>query len=182
MSRHLIPVLAFIALGAVFAFTLKRIGSGDLDVRQIQSPLIGKRAPVFELPSVADPAQKVSTAMLAGKPYLLNVWGTWCVACRDEHAALLAIASESTVPIVGLNWKDERDLAQQWLAQLGNPYTYVAFDQDGRVAIDWGVYGAPETFLVSGDGMVIDKYIGPMTEAIWRERFAPRIAALGAAK
>jgi cytochrome c biogenesis protein CcmG/thiol:disulfide interchange protein DsbE len=180
MWRYLLPGLLFVALGAVFAFTLARIDRGELDVRQIQSPLIGKPAPVFELPSVEDPSRRVSSAKLAGRPYLLNVWGTWCFACREEHAALLEIASQGAVPIIGLDWKDERAAAQEWLARLGNPYAEVAFDQEGRVAIDFGVYGAPETFLVSPQGVIVAKHIGPMTPAIFRAEFLPLLANMGA--
>ncbi len=177
--RYWLPVAIFLALGAVFAFTLTKIGRGELDVRQIDSPLIGKAAPQWELPTLQDAATKIGTNELAGKPYVLNVWGTWCFACREEHASLLQIAGQTDVPIVGLNWKDERDLAQQWLAQLGNPYTHVAFDSEGRVAIDWGVYGAPETFLVSPKGVVLTKHVGPMTEQVWRKKFLPLLASGG---
>jgi cytochrome c biogenesis protein CcmG/thiol:disulfide interchange protein DsbE len=107
----------------------------------------------------------------------LNVWGTWCAACREEHEALLAIAQQHVVPIIGLDYMDERDRAKLWLEQLGNPYQAVAFDTDGRAAIDWGVYGAPETFLVDGQGRVIYKFISPMTQQVWEQDFLPRIAA-----
>jgi cytochrome c biogenesis protein CcmG/thiol:disulfide interchange protein DsbE len=179
MWKHWLPVAIFLALGAVFAFTLTKIGSGELNVRQIQSPLIGKTAPPWELPTLDDPNATIGTRSLAGRPYLLNVWGTWCFACREEHQALLEIAGEGVVPIVGLNWKDERDLAQQWLAKLGNPYTQVAFDSEGKVAIDWGVYGAPETFLVSAQGVVLEKHVGPITDQVWREKFVPLLARQG---
>lgn len=179
MWRYLLPGLLFVALGAVFAFTLTKIGRGELDVRQIQSPLIGKPAPTFELTSLDDPTRMVSSAKLAGRPYLLNVWGTWCFACREEHAALLEIASQGVVPIVGLNWKDEREPAKEWLARLGDPYSDVAFDQEGRVAIDFGVYGAPETFLVSPQGVIMAKHIGPMTPEIFRTKFVPLLAKMG---
>ena len=109
--------------------------------------------------------------------YVLNVWGTWCIACREEHEALLAIAQQHVVPIIGLDYMDQRDKARQWLTQLGNPYDAVAFDTDGRTAIDWGVYGAPETFLVDGEGRVIFKFISPMTAEVWQREFLPRIAA-----
>jgi cytochrome c biogenesis protein CcmG, thiol:disulfide interchange protein DsbE len=177
--KHWLPVAVFLALGAVFAVTLAKIGSGELNVREIQSPLLGKAAPAWELPTVEDAARTIGTQQLAGRPYLLNVWGTWCFACREEHAALLEIAGEGVVPIVGLNWKDERDLAMDWLSRLGNPYTYNAFDAEGRVAIDWGVYGAPETFLVSGQGVVLTKHVGPMTQQVWREKFVPLLAQAG---
>lgn len=178
MWRYLLPVVLFVALGGVFALTLTKIGKGELDVRQIESPLIGKPAPKFSLPSLDDPARAITSEKLAGKPYLVNVWGTWCFACREEHAALLDIASQGVVPIYGLNWKDEREPAKEWLRQLGNPYSDVMFDQEGRVAIDFGVYGAPETFLVSPDGVIVEKHIGPMNDKVWREKFVPLLAKM----
>lgn len=173
MWRHLGPAIAFVLLGGLFAVVLLRIGSGRLDVREIQSPLIGKRAPAFRLPSVTDGSQWVDSRDLSGKTHLVNVWGTWCAACREEHAALLAIARREGVPIIGLDWKDEPATAREFLAALGNPYAAVAADRDGRVAIDWGVYGAPETFLISADGRVLTKQVGPMTPEIWQARFLP---------
>jgi len=173
MWRHLGPALAFILLGGLFAVVLVRIGNGRLDVREIQSPLIGKAAPSFRLASVTDGSQWVDSRELAGKMYVLNVWGTWCAACRDEHPVLLEIARSAHVPIIGLDWKDEPETAREFLATLGNPYAAVAADRDGRVAIDWGVYGAPETFLVSASGQVLIKQVGPMTPQIWSDRFVP---------
>jgi cytochrome c biogenesis protein CcmG, thiol:disulfide interchange protein DsbE len=119
----------------------------------------------------------VDNRALKGQVYVLNVWGTWCVACRQEHEALLAISQQHVVPIIGLDYMDQRDKAKQWLNQLGNPYQAVAFDTDGRTAIDWGVYGAPETFLVDGQGRVLYKFISPMTPEIWQREFLPRISA-----
>ncbi len=167
--RYLIPVLIFAGLVAFFAIGLKR------DPRYIPSPLIGKPAPAFELSAVEDPARKVSSRDFQGRMYVVNVWGTWCVGCREEHATLLEIARSNVVPIVGLNWKDELPLAQQWLQQLGNPYVATAFDPEGRVGIDWGVYGAPETFLVDGNGVVQYKHIAPLTMEVWQREFLPRI-------
>ena len=142
MLRYLIPVGLLLALVAFFYVGLGR------DKQTLPSPLIGKPAPEFSLPRVGDRTQTVSSRDYAGQPYVLNVWATWCVGCRQEHDALLEIASRGEVPIVGLNWKDDMQLAQQWLRELGNPYVATAFDEEGRVAIDWGVYGAPETFLI----------------------------------
>ncbi len=172
--RFLLPVGIFAAL-AVFLY----VGLGQ-NPGQIPSPLLEKPAPTFSLPSVADPQRQVSTADFSGSPYVLNVWATWCVGCRQEHETLLAIARSGAVPLVGLAWKDERVLVQSWLDQLGNPYTAVAFDADGRVAIDWGVYGAPETFLVGADGRILYKHIAPMTLAAWEREFLPRIRQAGA--
>jgi len=174
--RHLLPAVAVLALGGLFAFALVRIGSGALDVHEIKSPLIGRSAPAFDLPSVVDPAKRVATKSLAGRMYVLNVWGTWCGACRDEHSALLAIARTNAVPIIGMDWRDEHDQAVSYLSELGNPYAEVAADADGRAAIDWGVYGAPETFLVSASGTVLEKHIGALTDEIWKTKFVPHLA------
>lgn len=169
MLRFLIPIGL---LGALVAFFFVGLGR---DKETLPSPLIGKPAPAFSLPRVDDPSRTVSSGEFAGRPYVLNVWATWCVGCRQEHDALLAIAARGDVPIVGLNWKDDRELAQRWLRELGNPYVVNAFDEEGRVAIDWGVYGAPETFLIDAAGNVIHKHIAPMTVEIWESEFVPRL-------
>ena len=174
--RYLLPFVIFIALVAVFSLTLWKIREHRLNIEEIKSPLIGRAAPIFDLPSLTNPAQRVGNAALRGHPYLLNVWGTWCQECRAEHGTLLELAKTGQVPLVGLDWKDDSSLAQSYLVGLGNPYTAVANDADGRVAIDWGVYGAPETFLVSADGVVLAKHIGAMTLDVWRQDFAPKIA------
>ena len=175
MWRYMAPAGAFLALGALFAFALLRIQRGDLDVREIKSPLLGKPAPSFVLPLVTDPAQRFDSHALAGKAYVVNVWGTWCPACREEHESLLSLSRIAGVPFIGIDWKDEGPLAQQYLTQLGNPYQQVVADADGRVAIDWGVYGAPETFLVSPQGIVLQKHTGALTAAVWAEKFAPLV-------
>jgi len=171
--RFLLPALAFAALVVFFVIGLQQ------DPSEIRSPLIGKPAPAFVLESLAGPDWKVGSADHAGGAWLLNVWATWCVGCREEHDTLLAIARENRVPMVGLNWRDDRALALRWLDQLGNPYTAVAYDPDGRTAIDWGVYGAPETFLIGADGTVLQKRIGPMTQDIWRQDFLPLLSLPG---
>ena len=173
MWKFILPVAAFIALTVLFAFGL----NPKRDIHALPSPLIGKSAPLFTLTDVEDPTRLVSNAELKGQVYLLNVWGTWCVNCREEHEMLLAIARQHLVPIIGLDYMDERAKAKQWLDQLGNPYAAVAFDTDGRTAIDWGVYGAPETFLVDGRGRVVYKFISAMTPEVWQHEFLPRIAA-----
>jgi len=175
MWKYLAPLAGFLVLAVAFYFGLQRNPS------VIPSPLIGKPAPQFSLPDVRDPARQVSNADYRGKMYLLNVWGTWCVGCRQEHDTLIEIAKSSPVPIIGLNWKDEREAAIGWLDQLGDPYVASAFDPEGRVAIDWGVYGAPETFLVGADGRVLRKHVAAMTMEAWRQDFEPLIAAGAAA-
>jgi len=173
MWKFVLPAAAFVALVVLFAFGL----NPKRDIHALPSPLIGKQAPLFDLGDVLDPTRIVSNGALKGQVYVLNVWGTWCVACREEHEALLEIARARVVPIIGLDYMDEREKAKQWLTQLGNPYQAVAFDTDGRTAIDWGVYGAPETFLVDGQGRVLYKFISPMTPEVWQQEFLPRIQA-----
>jgi cytochrome c biogenesis protein CcmG/thiol:disulfide interchange protein DsbE len=173
MWKFLLPFAAFVALAVLFAFGL----DPKRDIHALPSPLIGKRAPAFTLTDLLEPSRPVSNETLKGQVYVLNVFATWCVPCREEHAALLAISQQHVVPIIGLNWKDQREPAKQWLEKLGNPYQAVAFDGDGRAAIDWGVYGAPETYLVDSQGRVIFKFISPMTQQEWDSEFMPRIAA-----
>ena len=173
MWKFLLPFAAFVALAVLFAFGL----NPKRDIHALPSPLIGKAAPQFALTDVLDANRIVSNSTLKGQVYVLNVWATWCVPCREEHEALLAISQTHLVPLIGLNWKDKRDRSQLWLQQLGNPYQSVAFDGDGRAAIDWGVYGAPETYLVGKDGQVLFKYISPITQQVWNDEFVPRIAA-----
>ena len=127
------------------------------------SPLVGKPAPAFSLPRLEAPDQQLTASERLGEVWLLNVWATWCVGCRQEHDALLAIAASGEVPIYGLNWKDDTLQARAWLQQLGDPVCATGVDADGRVAIDWGVYGAPETFLIGPDGKVLHKHIAPIT-------------------
>ena len=175
MWKFVVPFAVFIILGAFLYVGLYR------DPSEVPSPLIGKPAPEFSLPSLQDPAYAVGSKEMHGKTWVLNVWGTWCAGCRQEHPVLLQIARSTSVPIIGLDWKDDATEAQRWLAELGNPYAAVAFDSEGRVAIDWGVYGAPETFLIGADGKVLYKHIAPMTLEVWAREFEPRIQAATAA-
>ena len=169
MWKFLLPATIFAVLVGFFFVGLSR------DPSQVPSPLIGKSAPAYTLSKVEDLTQKVSNTDYLGKKHLVNVWATWCVECRKEHAVLLEIARQNIVPIVGLDWKDDLASAQQWLQQLGNPYVATAFDEEGRVAIDFGVYGAPETFLIDEQGKVIHKHIGSLSMEIWASEFMPRI-------
>jgi cytochrome c biogenesis protein CcmG/thiol:disulfide interchange protein DsbE len=169
--RYLVPIVAFGILIPVFIIGLQR------DPSDLPSPFIGKQAPAFTLPSLEDPRVNVGSSDYAGRVALVNVWATWCVGCRQEHGFLLTLAEREDVPIYGLNWRDDREAALAWLRQLGNPYAASAFDQDGSVAVDWGVYGAPETFLIGADGTVLHKHLGPLDEAAWERDFKGKIAA-----
>jgi cytochrome c biogenesis protein CcmG, thiol:disulfide interchange protein DsbE len=188
MWRYLIPAGIFTALVAFFFVGLGR------DKQTLPSPLIGKPAPAFTLPRVDDLSQVVSSKDFAGRMYAVNVWGPWCVACRDEHEVLLHIASRNIIPIVGLTVPQgalvdnqgkplppedvfaEIQLAQRWLRELGNPYQVSVFDQLWKVAIDFGVYGAPETFLIDARGTIVHKHAGPLSMAVWERDFMPKIA------
>jgi len=171
MSKFLIPLFAFLLLVAVFVVGL------TMDPSRIPSPLLENPAPVFSLPSLQDPAVEVGSANYANSMALVNIWATWCAGCRQEHGFLLELAREGDIPIFGLNWRDNRPDALQWLQTLGDPYIASAFDVDGRVGIDWGAYGAPETFLVDRNGVVIHKHIAPLNREIWERDFVPLIRA-----
>jgi cytochrome c biogenesis protein CcmG/thiol:disulfide interchange protein DsbE len=171
MWKFLLPGAAFVLLVVLFVAGL----SPTRDIHALPSPLIGKPAPDFKLNDVLDPSRVVDNASLKGQVYVLNVWGSYCLPCRQEHPTLLAIAKQNIVPIIGLDYMDDRGRAKRWLEQFGNPYASVPFDTEGRVAIDWGVYGAPETYLVDAQGRIIFKYITPITQEVWNREFMPRI-------
>ena len=179
MIRRLLPLFAFAAL-AVLLFAGVRMNSGR-DNSAIPSPLLGKPTPAFSLPVLGDPARRIGNADLLGRPYLLNVWGSWCPTCRFEHPHMTALARSGKVRVVGYNYKDAPEDAQAWLRQFGNPYEVVVTDEDGRAALDWGIYGAPETFLVDARGIVRWKLVGPVDEAVVREQIEPMLAQLDAA-
>ena len=173
MSRFLIP-LGFIVLVVFLGIGL------TLDPKEIPSPFIDKPAPDFSLPSLHNAEKIIRPADYKGQVWLLNVWATWCVACRAEHQTLVNISQQKIVPIVGLNYKDESDLALRWLQQLGDPYADVAVDADGRVAIDYGVYGAPETFIIDKKGVIRYKHIGPINPQSWQQKILPLVQQLNA--
>ncbi len=170
MPRALIPALIFVALVVFFFRGL------SLNPREVPSPFIDKPAPQFSLPSLTEPGATVDAKLWAGRAALVNVWATWCAGCLEEHAFLVALSDTIDLPIIGLDWKDDADKARAWLNQLGNPYAAVGFDAEGRTAIDWGVYGAPETFLIGPDGVIRHKHLGPLTPEIWMRDFEPLIA------
>ncbi|MBV9345681.1 MAG: DsbE family thiol:disulfide interchange protein [Gammaproteobacteria bacterium] len=171
MNRFALPLGLFLLLAVVLFVGIRH--SPDKGI--IVSPLLNKPAPEFALPALDAPERIVRPQDLRGRWYLLNVWGTWCVACREEHEMLLRVRAAGVVPLVGIDWKDDDQQAQAWLRQLGNPYEVVAVDHSGRTAIDWGVYAAPETFLVSPQGIVVYKCTGELTEEIWNKEILPRV-------
>lgn len=162
-ARLFIPLGIFAAL-----FLLLAAGLRTADERRIvASPLIGKAAPQFELPRLFEPGEPFDSDALRGKPWLLNVWGSWCYACRLEHPWVERLEREAGVPLVGFNWKDERQDALRWLDRFGDAWTLHVRDYDGLAAIEWGVYGAPETFLIDAEGVIRHKIVGPLDEEIF---------------
>ncbi len=174
MKRFLLPLALFIVLLGFLAWGLKP----GYDPHELPSPLIGKAAPAFDLPQLAQPEQKFSPASMRGKVWLLNVWASWCVSCREEHPVLVRFSRTATVPLYGLNYKDARPDGMRWLAQFGNPYIASAFDSDGRVGIDYGVYGVPETYVIDKAGVIRYKQIGPVTEDVLQKKIIPLVQEL----
>ena len=172
--RYLLPLAVFVVLVGFLAVGLK------LDPREVPSPLIGKPAPAFALTRLDDAAKTVRREDMLGQVWVLNVWASWCAACRDEHPHLMTYAKTKQVPLIGLNYKDTRPAGLQWLARWGNPYDASLFDGDGRVGIDFGVYGVPETFVIDKQGVIRFKQIGPVTPEILQSRIVPLIASLKA--
>jgi cytochrome c biogenesis protein CcmG/thiol:disulfide interchange protein DsbE len=172
MKRFLIPLGLFVALAVFLAVGLK------LDPREVPSPLIDKPAPEFALPSLAAPEKTISRADMLGKVWLLNVWASWCVSCRQEHPVLVDFAQRKQVPLIGLNYKDERNDGLAWLQAGGNPYDDSLFDHDGRTGINFGVYGVPETFVIDKQGVVRYKHTGPITPDALRDKIEPLLRKL----
>lgn len=174
MNKYLlIPLVLFVALVVFLLLGLRR------DPHEVPSPLINKPAPAFQLPQLHEPTKTFSADSMRGKVWLLNFWGSWCIACREEHPLLVEFAKSNVVPIYGVDYKyandksDEREAAQQFLSELGNPYTLTIYDAEGRTSIDYGVYGAPESFLIDKNGVIRFKQIGPITEEVWNNKIVP---------
>ncbi len=173
MKRYLIPLAVFVVLVGFLAVGLR------LNPREVPSPLVGKPAPAFELARLGAPEQRVAHTDLRGRPWVLNVWASWCLPCLAEHP-LVGELARSGVTVVGLNYKDKTEDATRWLARHGDPYALVLVDGDGAVGIDWGVYGVPETFIVDKDGIIRHKHIGPITREALRDDILPLLRRLGA--
>ena len=191
-ARFLIPFGIFVALVVFFAIGLNH------DPREIPSPLIDKAAPAFSLPQLPETSAAFAPESMRGKVWLLNVWATWCIACREEHSVLVELAQSRQVPIVGLNYKEVRgdtslnpeqlspaqeltlgrDRIRAWFAQHGNPYTFTALDLDGRVGIDYGVYGVPESYVIDKQGVIRLKHIGPLTPQVLQTKILPLVREL----
>ena len=168
MNKYLlIPLVLFIGLVGFLLIGLHR------DPHEVPSPLINKSAPDFQLQQLNEPAKTVSAKEMRGKVWLLNFWGTWCVACREEHPVLVKYSKTNAVPIYGVDYKDERAAAIQMLAEEGNPYTMTLSDPEGRTSIDYGVYGAPESYLIDKQGVIRFKQIGPITDEVWNTKILP---------
>lgn len=172
MWRYTLPLAVFLLILVFLAIGL------TLNPSEVPSPLIGKPAPAFKLPRLHSPDEMLSLDDLKGQVTLINVWASWCESCRVEHPLLLKVAASGAVPVYGLNYKDERNNAINWLRKLGNPYRAIAVDREGRTAIDFGVYGAPETYLLDQNGIIIFKKIGPVTPKDWQNDMLPLIQQL----
>jgi cytochrome c biogenesis protein CcmG, thiol:disulfide interchange protein DsbE len=170
--RFILPLVLFIVLVGFLWHGL------SLNPREVPSPLIGKPAPGFQLARLDQPAKELSEKDLRGQVWLLNVWASWCVSCREEHPLLVAFSRENVVPIYGLNYKDKRDDALAWLARHGDPYTASVVDPDGKVFIDYGMYGVPETYVIDKAGVIRYKRIGPITRDVLSETILPLVKEL----
>ena len=170
--RHLAPLLGFAALALL-------LGAGiGLNPRLVPSPLVGKAAPEFSLPRLEDPARHFERSDLLGQVSLLNVWATWCAGCRDEHPLLVELAQSGTVPIFGINYKDQYRPAREWLRRFGDPYVTSGYDAEGQTGIDFGVYGLPETFVIDSEGNIAFKHVGPLDPEVLQARILPLVRRL----
>ena len=172
MLKYLIPLAIFLVLVVFLAIGLTR------NPQELPSALIDKPAPTFRLPQLKQPDKTFSAADMRGKVWMLNVWASWCVACRDEHPFLFEYQKSGAVPIYGLNYKDRPEDALGWLSELGDPYLLSAVDLDGRVAIDYGVYGAPESYIIDKSGTIRMKHVGPVMPEVWQKKILPLVQEL----
>ena len=172
MKKLVIPLAVFVVIAGFLLVGLSR------NPREVPSPLIDKPAPPFKLAQLHEPTKMLGPEDMKGQVWLLNVWASWCVSCRVEHPLLVELAKTKIVPIVGLNYKDKPEEAKMWLSQLGDPYALSIMDRDGRVGIDFGVYGVPETFVIDRNGTIRYKQIGPVTAEALERKILPMIREL----
>ena len=172
MKRFLLPLAIFVVVVGFLAVGLK------LDPREVPSPLVGRSAPDFSLPQLHDPEKVFSPKELTGKVWLLNFWASWCGGCKDEHPVLMRLAQSGEVPIYGMDYKDRREEALTWLRRWGNPYPAIAVDESGRVGINYGVYGVPETYVIDKAGVIRYKQIGPLDEDTVKGKILPLVGEL----
>ncbi|HTY03931.1 MAG TPA: DsbE family thiol:disulfide interchange protein [Rhodocyclaceae bacterium] len=172
MNRFLLPLGLFIILVGFLAVGLNR------DPREVPSPLIDRPAPAFSVPQLGAPDRSFSPKEMLGKVWLLNVWASWCVSCREEHPVLVEYAKSTGITVIGLDYKDQREDGMRWLTRFGNPYVLSAFDADGRVGIDYGVYGVPETYVIDKNGTIRYKQIGPVTPDVMDKKILPMMKEL----
>ena len=175
-NRFVLPLGGFVLLAVLLAVGLKQAPEKGV----IKSPLVGKPAPAYALPDLLDPTAKLTTDDFKGRWHIVNVWGSWCFACRDEHPVLLAIQQAKVIPILGIDWNDEEASGREWLTKLGNPYERVAVDREGRTAIAYGVTAAPESFLINPQGVIVKKVTGMITPKIWQDEILPLLKSAGA--
>lgn len=175
MRRFVFPLLIFIVLVGFLAVGLR------LNPREVPSPFIGKPAPAFAVSQLHQPERNFSPGELRGQVWLLNVWASWCVSCRQEHPVLVELARHNLAPIIGLDYKDDREPAKAWLAEHGDPYRLSIWDREGRIGIDYGVYGVPETFVIDQAGIVRMKHVGPLTRTVVSEKIIPLVKELNGA-
>ena len=172
--KFLIPLGLFVGLAVLLGAGLGR------DPKEVPSPLINKPAPGFALTRLDDAQATIRRDDMLGQVWMFNVWASWCVACREEHPLLVEFAQRKLVPLLGLNYKDQRAAGLQWLGRHGNPYSASVFDFEGKVGIDYGVYGVPETFIIDKQGVVRFKHIGPLTPEVLRDKVEPLLRKLNA--
>ncbi len=172
--RTFLPLLIFLVIAL-----LGYVGFGLGDRKVLPSPLVGKAFPEFSAARLDDESERVDRAALVGRPLLVNVWATWCLTCKAEHEFLETLQAREGLEIVGIVYKDDPELARQWLALYGDPYSFNLQDRDGRIGVELGVYGAPESFLLDAEGNIVYKRVGEVNERIWENELAPRLAAMG---
>ncbi len=173
-----LPLIGFVVVAGFFYLMVNRIDEGEYNPQALPSALVNKPFPSFQLAQLEQPAVRLEQADLVGEIALVNVWATWCPSCHIEHGYLNYLTTEKNVTIYGVNYKDDAGAARQWLQQKGNPYRFNIFDPDGRLGLDMGVTGAPETYVIDHRGFVRMRYQGPLSESVWQEKFLPLIQQL----